>query len=121
MVGGKAEESISSIKTVKQLNAELFSSNIYENNLSSATSRKKSYIKRIALSFAFLNFSIFIVYSLGLWFSTNCVIGSSICPTNVSGKYYTASDSLSIFFNFVVSCFGLSIFSPALKKVSLGL
>lgn len=90
------------------------------NQIKDTSDKKLNIIVRIGFSFGFLNGTLFLIYALGLWFGANCVIGSSSCPVNVSGKYYTIQNVEVVFFTLVVSCFGLSGFSPAIKKIAIG-
>jgi hypothetical protein len=108
------------IKTVKQFCAEEFNVDFFMKYVKDTSERKFHALLKIGLSFAFLNGLVFAIYSLGFWFGSNCVIGSSRCPTNISGGYYTTQNIEVIFFNFIMACNALSTFSPAIKKVSLG-
>lgn len=75
---------------------------------------------KIAIGFGLLSGSMFILYSLGYWFGSNCVQGNSHCPPSVSGQNYTAGNVITIFFSVLVACFYFSQLSPALKKIEEG-
>jgi len=64
--------------------------------------------------------SMFLLYSLGYWFGSNCAEGAGGCPTSVSGKLYSPGDVITVFFAVMVSCFYLAQLSPALKKIGEG-
>ena len=60
-------------------------------------------------------------YSLSFWYGSNCVEGSSICPTNLNGfKTYTAGDTLAIFFNLFMAGMSFIQLPPILKNISEG-
>jgi ATP-binding cassette subfamily B (MDR/TAP) protein 1 len=75
---------------------------------------------KIAASMAFMSGSMFLLYSLGYWFGSNCAENNSICPSSTSGKVYSAGDVITVFFAVLVGCFNLSQLSPALKKIGEG-
>jgi hypothetical protein len=72
---------------------------------------------KVAAGFGMLSGSMFIIYSLGYWFGSNCVEGNSHCSPEMSHQTYTAGNVVTIFFSILVSCFYLSQLSPALKKI----
>jgi ABC-type multidrug transport system fused ATPase/permease subunit len=90
VASGKAEEALQSIKTVKQFTAEEFTLEAYSSQVKEASSRKMENIIKLAVSFGALNCITFLLYTLGLWYGANCVMGSNHCPPSVSGKYYTS-------------------------------
>lgn len=69
---------------------------------------------------AFMSAAMFLLYSLGYWFGSNCAEGNSSCPPSVSGKIYSAGNVVTVFFSVLVGCFNLSQLSPALKKIGEG-
>jgi len=76
---------------------------------------------KIAFGFALLSSSMFLLYSLGYWFGSNCVEGNSHCSPSVSGGRYSPGAAITVFFSVLVSCFYLSQLSPALKKIGEGM
>lgn len=67
---------------------------------------------------AFMSSAMFLLYSLGYWFGSNCAEpNNSSCPQNISGKTYSPGDVITVFFAVLVGCFNLSQLSPALKKI----
>lgn len=59
-------------------------------------------------------------YSLGFWFGSHCVEGSSICPVSLTGEKYTGGTVLTIFFSILMAGFNLSQLTPALAKIAEG-
>jgi ATP-binding cassette subfamily B (MDR/TAP) protein 1 len=97
--GGKAEEAISSIKTVKQLNGEKFEADNYADRLINVTKNSTKYGMLVGIGLGSLIAMILFSYSLGFWFGSNCVEGSSKCPPSMNGgKAYSAGDVMVIFF-----------------------
>jgi len=72
---------------------------------------------KMAASYGLMMGSMFLLYSLGYWFGSNCVEGTNGCSPSVSGKLYTPGDVITVFFALFVSCFYLGQLSPALKKI----
>jgi ATP-binding cassette subfamily B (MDR/TAP) protein 1 len=119
--GGLSEQAFYSIKTVKQLNGEAHEEKIYEDCLDEVRTNSIKFGAKIAASMAFMSSAMFLLYSLGYWFGSNCADpNSSSCPTSVSGKLYSAGDVITVFFAVLVGCFNLSQLSPALKKIGEG-
>lgn len=119
--GGLAEQAFYSIKTVKQLNGEAHEERVYEDCLGEVKTSNLMFGVKISASMAFMTASIFLLYSLGYWFGSNCAEpGNSNCPTSVSGGLYKAGDVVTVFFAVLVGCFNLSQLSPALKKIGEG-
>lgn len=118
--GGRAEQAISSIKTVKQLNGETFEKVEYEKSLFKASSKSFKYLAYSSIGFASLNFVMLLSYSLGFWYGSKCVLGTKDCPYDVSKKVYTSGDVLVVFFSVVLGGFYLTQLTPALKKVTEG-
>lgn len=76
---------------------------------------------RISASMAFMSGSMFLLYSLGYWYGSNCAQGISSCPPSLNqGVPYTAGNVITVFFAVLVGCFNLSQLSPALKKIGEG-
>jgi hypothetical protein len=50
-------------------------------------------------------------YSLGFWYGSHCVEGTSVCN---SGQTYTAGDVLVVFFSILMAGFNFSQLTPAL-------
>jgi len=69
-----------------------------------------------------LFFAMLASYSLGFWYGSLCVEGTSSCLNGNSGdKLYTAGDVLIIFFCILMAGFNLSQLTPALKKITEGI
>lgn len=66
--------------------------------------------------FMFMLFS----YSLGFWFGSHCVEGSSTCSTSVTGGTYSPGDVLVIFFSILMAGFNFTQLTPAIKKIAEG-
>jgi ATP-binding cassette subfamily B (MDR/TAP) protein 1 len=75
---------------------------------------------KIAASFGLMNGSMFLLYSVGYWFGSNCVEGNSNCPASASGGLYSPGAVITVFFSVMTACFYLSQLSPALKKIGEG-
>lgn len=90
LAGGRAEEAISSIKTVKQFNAESFELSLFEKLLAGAKTEKIYSIIKIGLSIGLVNALVYVMYSFGFWFGGNCLKGTNVCFTNQTGATYTA-------------------------------
>lgn len=88
--GGRAEEVISSIKTVKQFNAESFELNLFEKLLAGSKTEKIYSIIKIALSIGLVNALVYIMYSFAFWYGGNCLKGTNVCFANQTGTTYTA-------------------------------
>lgn len=80
MAGGRAEQALSAIKTVKMLNGEEYESRMFDDCLkgSSKGSIKFGDIAGISMGGAF--FALLSAYSLGFWFGANCVGVTERCP-----------------------------------------
>lgn len=119
--GGRAEQAISSIKTVKQLNGEEFESDHYKSALATATSKSLRYaiISGIGIgaTFCVMLFS----YALGFWYGSICVEGGSGCSASINGgNLYTAGNVLIVFFSILMAGFNLSQLTPSLAKIARG-
>ena len=66
-----------------------------------------------------LFFAMLTTYSLGFWFGSHCVQGSSVCMNDANSRY-TAGDTLVIFFSILMAGFNFSQVTPALKKIAEG-
>ena len=63
----------------------------------------------------------FMSYSLGFWFGSNCVEGTETCPKSLNGgNVYSAGDVLAIFFSILTAGFNFTQLTPAIKKISEG-
>ena len=116
-----AEQALSSIKTVKQLNGENHEEEIYQGRLEEVKDKNLSFGLKIALSMGLMQGSMFLLYALGYWYGSNCAEGNHHCPEHITGKKYSSGDVITVFFAVLVSCFSFSQVSPALKKISEGL
>lgn len=76
---------------------------------------------KIALGFALVSASMFLLYSLGYWFGSHCVQGTSHCNPDISGGKYSPGTAITVFFSVLVACFYLGQLSPALKKIGEGM
>jgi len=59
-------------------------------------------------------------YSLGFWFGSHCVEGSSTCSPSVTGGKYQPGDVLVIFFSILMAGFNFTQLTPAIKKIAEG-
>ncbi len=73
IAGGRAEQALAAIKTVKMLNGEEFESKMYDDCLKDGSkgSVKFGVIAGISMGAAF--FAMLAAYSLGFWFGANCI------------------------------------------------
>lgn len=71
--GGKAEQAIAGIKTVKQLNGEQFEADKYSETLVNVTKNSTKYGVFIGIGLGSLFGFMLMSYSLGFWFGSNCV------------------------------------------------
>jgi ABC-type multidrug transport system fused ATPase/permease subunit len=63
----------------------------------------------------------FASYGLGLWFGSNCIEDTIICPSYLNrGNKYQAGDVLTIFFIVLIIGFNFTQLTPSLKKISEG-
>lgn len=99
------------------MNGEEYEHRCFLDLLADMKSESLSAALKVALGMGLLSGSMFIVYSLGYWYGSNCAEGNSHCSPDVSGKKYTAGEVTTIFFSVLVACFYLSQLSPALKKI----
>ena len=76
----------------------------------------------IGFGLGFLFFGMLTTYSLGFWFGSYCVEGSSICRNEPgSGNaVYNAGDTLVIFFSILMAGFNFTQVTPALEKMAQG-
>lgn len=103
---------------MKQLNGEAHEEKIYEDCLGEVKTSNLMFGVKISASVGFMTAAMFLLYSLGYWFGSDCAEpGNSHCPTSVSGGLYKAGDVVTVFFAVLVGCFNLSQLSPALKKI----
>ena len=72
--GGKAEQAISSIKTVKQLNGEKYESDAYEDSLHRAAEGTCKYAMYSGAGIGGIFFVMLASYSLGFWYGSRCVL-----------------------------------------------
>ena len=118
--GGRAEQAISSIKTIKQLNGQQFESLEYERNLMEASKKSFKYAVMSGLGIGGVFFVLLASYSLGFWYGSRCVLGADNCSRQVAGQKYTTGDVLTIFFSILMAGFNLSQLTPGLKKITEG-
>lgn len=116
--GGRAEQAISSIKTVKQLNGQSFESVEYENCLMEVSQNGCRYAFFSGLGIAGIFFVMLASYSLGFWYGSRCVLQAENCQAG--GQIYTTGDVLVVFFSILMAGFNLGQLSPAFKKIAEG-
>lgn len=99
--GGKAEEVIGSIKTVKSLNGESFEATNFQLKLSSAIAKSFKYAIFSGVGMGCVAFAMLSCYALGFWY------GSKLVHDKVHnmGSPYTAGDVLVVFFSIVMGGF----------------
>jgi hypothetical protein len=90
----------------------------YEICLRDVASKALKYGMLSGLGIGLLFFVMLASYSLGFWYGSHCVEGTSSCPPNISGQTYTAGDVLVIFFSILMAGFNLSQVTPAMKKIA---
>jgi ATP-binding cassette subfamily B (MDR/TAP) protein 1 len=85
------------------------------------TKNAAKYGAYLGIGMGTLFFSILASYSLGFWYGSECVQGTTGCPPSVNGgKVYTAGNVLIVFFSILMSGFNLSQLTPAIKKIAEG-
>jgi ATP-binding cassette subfamily B (MDR/TAP) protein 1 len=118
--GGRAEQAISSIKTIKQLNGEQFEYVQYQKCLEEASKNSFKYSVYAGMGIASIFFVMLASYSLGFWYGSKCILSTKDCPYSVSNQHYTAGDVLVVFFSVVMAGFNLSQLTPAFEKIAKG-
>lgn len=118
--GGRSEQAISSIKTVKQLNGEAHESMQYENCLLEASSKSCKYALFAAMGIASIFFVMLASYSLGFWYGSRCVMQADNCSPSVARQVYSTGDVLVVFFSVLMAGFNLTQLTPAFKKIAEG-
>lgn len=76
----------------------------------------------MGLGMGVLFFAMLASYSLGFWFGSLCVEGTSSClNSNAGDTKYSAGDVLVVFFCILMAGFNLSQLTPALQKITEGM
>ena len=96
--GGRAEEALSSIRAVKQLNGEAYESKEFEKLLKEITSSQVPGTVKAGAATGLLFFVMLSSYALGLWYGSRCVAGGDSCPASIAGSY-TPGDVIVVLFS----------------------
>ena len=118
VAAGKVAQSISAIKTVKQLRGEDYEAVQYEDCLERASKDSCKYAMYLGLGMGAIFFVMLASYSLGFWYGSRCILNTANCPSGVARQSYTAGDVLVVFFSVIIGGFTLGQLSPAFKKVT---
>lgn len=115
--GGKAEEAVGAIKTVKFLTGENFEGDKFVNELETTKSKILKYAVWSGLGIGFIYFIMLSAYSLGFWFGSKMVAEGERNPDNTT---YSAGEVLVVFFSILTGGFNISQITPCMKKFAEG-
>ena len=119
--GGRAEQAIESIKTIKILNGEEYESKQYRDSLEESASSLTKFGFLSGAGIGSLFFVMLAAYALGFWFGSKCIIGADNCPKQFHpDDGYTAGAVMTIFFSLLMAGFNMNQLGPALKSMTLG-
>ena len=94
------------IKTIKMLDGERYETERYEKSLKKAEEETRISGIKSAVAFAFFFFCIVMNYTLGFWYGSK-LVSEKIINDN-TGKIYSVSDVVVIFFTLYISNISLS-------------
>lgn len=77
-------------------------------------------IIKIAISYGLLNSIIYIIYCFGFWFGGNCLAGTNICLTNLTGVSYINENVHTITCTLLLCLVEFTLLTPALKQIAFG-
>lgn len=84
-----AHQAVSSIKTVKSLNAEAFEHKKYSTFLNILKEKVTKWAILAGIGTGIYYFIQYCTYSFGFWYATHCVGGTHLCSPSVTGSVYT--------------------------------
>lgn len=120
VAGGRAQQALAAIKTVKMLNGENYQSYLYDECLVEAGKGTVAYGAFAGISLGGAFFSMLTAYSLGFWYGANCINQTFSCPYSVARQDYTAGIVFTVFFSIIIVGFNMSQLPPSLKKITEG-
>lgn len=116
--GGRAEQALQNIKTIKSLQGEEYEIKVYASELFKGQQIVFRYGIWIALAFGFMFFVMFANYSLAFYFGSTLVENQT--RNQLFKRTYTVGDVITIFFGITMGGFSLGQASPCLKSFAQG-
>jgi ABC-type multidrug transport system fused ATPase/permease subunit len=116
--GGYAEQALNAIKVVSATSQEKKEITNYSNNLEEARRTSESLKKKGAVGYGAFYGVLVLIYGYIYYFGGVFVYEE--IENDVTGKIYTASDILTIFFGMIFAVFSLGMLAPNLTAVAEG-
>lgn len=117
--GGKAEEAITGIKTVKALGGEQHESGLFRRLVKTATEKAKKFGYLAGLAFGSTMMLMFMGYAIGFWYGGRLIFQGTI--NDNTGRPYVGQDVLIIFFSILIGGFTIGQGLPCIRAFSDGL
>lgn len=114
--GGKAEEAIAAIKTVKFLTGEGYEGRRFFELLEEVKKKTFKFAIWAGFGIGFIFMVMLASYSLGFWYGAKLINEKE---PNLSG-YYTTGDVLVVFFSVIMGGMNMSQITPCLQKFGEG-
>ena len=116
--GGKAEQAILGIRTVKSLNGEKHEIENYNESIEHASKISRKWGVWAAIGFAVFFFTILLDYSLGFYIGSKLIENGYTNPN--TGELYTMSDIVTTFFAVVIGCQSFGMAQPSISAILKG-
>jgi len=114
----KAQETLSAIKLVKQMNAEDFETSLQSNILKGVRDKLSSFGRQFACAAFFAYLTLYLCFIWGLFYGMECVTDSKLCPQSVSSGTYTAGTVVKILYALIIPTLSLNQLTPSIEKIS---
>ena len=116
-----SHQALSSIKTVKSLNGELYEEEKYGRFLEVLKEKVPRYALYGGIATGLFFFIQYCAFSWGFYFGSHCVGGSHICSTTWTGSVYTPGEATIVFFAIFVGSFNFMQLVPNIIAILDGM
>jgi ATP-binding cassette, subfamily B (MDR/TAP), member 1 len=110
----KAQETLGSVKLVKQMNAEEFEVKQQDRVLSAVSEKYHELGKAFACGTAVGIIALYLYFTLAMWYGAECVFGTSKCPPGLNRSPYTGGTVMKIFYSLFMPALSLNQLTPSL-------
>jgi ATP-binding cassette, subfamily B (MDR/TAP), member 1 len=119
-IDSHAQEVFSSIKLVKQMNAEAYEISTQQGLLDKIKENYKSLAVQFIIWSSLAVVSFDLGMAVGYWYGSECIFGSSLCPGDLAIRPYTVGTIVKVFCALFLPAVSLNQLSPSLEKIAEG-
>ena len=114
--GSISNQAFEYIRTVKSLTGEEHEIHKYTDSLSGVEKSNQEFTWKIALTFAFFNFSISFMYSSVILLGN--IVSNHNWNNDNTGHRYTSGDFISVFFGILIGVFSITVIAPIQMSIA---